>query len=69
MQLHGFQSNPYAIGLGMFGYFPFGWKQRKLPGALRAFLEGFDHTAPRLALVMVNFAQIQNRPLHHAPTE
>jgi hypothetical protein len=33
----------------------------------RAFVEGFDHTAPRLALAIFDFAQIQDPPLHHAP--
>jgi hypothetical protein len=65
MQLHAIEPHLRAIALGVLRQRPFGWKQGQLRGALRALIEGFDDLAPRLALAVVDLAQIQNLPLHH----
>src|SRR5437660_9200654 len=64
MELHSPEPDLYAITHGVVGQRPIGRKQRQLRGLLRIFIKGFDHTAPRLVLAVVDLAEIENLALH-----
>src|SRR5258707_1352356 len=64
MELHSPEPDLYAITHGVVGHRPIGRKQRQLRGLLRIFIKGFDHTAPRLVLAVVDLAEIENLALH-----
>ena len=66
MQLHRVEPNLHPIFLGVFRHPSFGRKQSQLSVSLGPFIESLDYPAPRLALAIVDLAQIQHRPLHHA---
>lgn len=65
MQLHGIEPNRNPITLRMVRNGVIGGKHRQLGRPLRPLIESLDHAAPRLALAVVDLAEIQYLPLHH----
>ncbi len=64
MQLHRIEPHLHAVRLRVLGNRSIGGEQGQLRMSLRLLIEGFDHTAPRRELAVVDLAEIQHLPLH-----
>ena len=58
MQFHSFEPQLYAVALGVFGHGPISGKQGQLSVILLIFINGLNHSAPCLTLVIVDLAQV-----------
>jgi len=65
VKLHRAQPNLHTMTTRVVRHTAIGGKQCQLRGPPGFLVEGIDHPAPRLALAIVDLAEIQHRPLHH----
>src|SRR6516225_3247584 len=65
MQLHRLKPHLHAISFGMLGHAAVGREQSKLPVSLIVCVQRFDYTTPMRVLAVIDFAEIQHRPLHY----
>jgi len=65
VQLHLFEAHLHPVACGVSRHFPVRGIQGQGPSTLLFFVEAFNDTAPRLALSVVDFPQIEHVALHH----
>jgi hypothetical protein len=65
MQLHRLKPHLHAISFGVLRHAAVGRKQSKLPISLIVCVQRLDDATPIRVLAVIDFAEIQHRPLHY----